>query len=674
MSDDPPSFRIPRRLVVVPDAPGARDRAAAWLRKLALSCDVGWFGPSVPGGLPGTRPAQASHWLGRELDALVFEGGELPPVDALAIAAGLLRGGGVFLLLAGEPPPTPFGRRLRRFLAEDLVERVAENGRWPVPAIAPRVAGHRLNAGQQRVFRALASATNWLPRTCAVLTAPRGRGKSTLLGALVAHWLRRTSLDVRVTAPNRDGIRPLLAEVERGTDIPCGAGTRDGPLYLAPDELLERGSAPGLLVVDEAAALPVHQLRRLARLAPRVVFATTTTGFEGSGQGFRHRFLKALHADGFRLHEFRLHRPVRWPPGDPLEDWIDRLFLLDAEAEARAPAAAEEPALRMRWLSGASLAASEPRLRAVVGLLSDAHYRTRPSDLRRWLDAPELRVGLLGETAGSGIVGVVLVQLEPGLEPALADAVWSGQRRPPGQFLPCVLAEHGALAAARRPALRVLRIAVDPRWQRRGLGRRMLRAALSWARRRDVPVVGASFGAEPGLIEFWTAAGFRCLRIGFRRETTSGLHAAVVLRGTQPGAVADLARLRARAGRDWPVWRAGPLRGLEAGVAAAVAADLPSAGAVCAALDWGSVRAFARISRPFELALPALQRWLHADPARTAGLPARERALLEAAVLELAGWPELCALAGVSGRRDVIGLLRGSVAALLETDSSAGVA
>ncbi|AGA35266.1 putative P-loop ATPase fused to an acetyltransferase [Thioalkalivibrio nitratireducens DSM 14787] len=514
---------------------------------------MGWFGASVPDGLPGTRPAQAGHWLGRELDALVFEGGAIPPVDALAIAAGLLRGGGVFLLLAGEPAPTPFGRRLRRFLAEDIVERVAEDGTWPVPVIPSRAEERRLNAGQRRVFRALACAPSWPPRTCAILTAPRGRGKSTLLGALVVHWLLRTPLDVRVTAPNPDAIRPLLGEVERGGGTPCRGGTRAAALYIAPDALLERGLAPDLVVVDEAAALPVHLLRRLARLAPRVAFATTTAGFEGSGQGFRHRFLKTLRDDGHRLHEFRLDWPVRWPPGDPLEDWVDRLFLLDAEAKAPATAPGRPP-LRMRWVSGAGLAANESRLRAVVGLLSDAHYRTRPSDLRRWLDSPELQVGVLAETRGVGIVGVVLAQIEPGLEPGLADAVWSGLRRPPGRFLPCVLAEHGALAAARRPALRVLRIAVDPHWQRRRLGRRMLRATLGWARRRDVPVVGASFGAEPGLIEFWTGAGFRCLRIGFRRETTSGLHAAVVFRGTSSEAAADLAWLRARAARDWPVW------------------------------------------------------------------------------------------------------------------------
>jgi GNAT superfamily N-acetyltransferase len=301
---------------------------------------------------------------------------------------------------------------------------------------------------------------------------------------------------------------------------------------VAPAQLLEARPRLDLLVVDEAAGLPVHTLLALAALAPRAIFATTTAGFEGSGRGFRLRFLEALRQRGGELREFRLERPVRWPSGDPLEDWVNRLFLLNAEAAAPGDL---HPG-SVRWLSGEWLAADERRLAAVVGLLSDAHYRTRPSDLQRWLDGRGVHIGLLETVGGGPLLGVLLAQAEPGLDAGLARAVWGGERRPPGHFLPCVLAGHGALDAARRPALRVVRIAVQPRWQRRGLGRRLLRAARGFARRQGFGMIGASFGARPDLLRFWNGAGFRALRVGFRRETTSGLHAAVVLLGLQAGA------------------------------------------------------------------------------------------------------------------------------------------
>ena len=659
MPSAPLQTSCPRRLIALLDADVAVARATEWIRALAGAGDVAWFGARIPPGVDGVRPAQAAHWLGRELDALVFETGCDLPADALAIAAGLVRGGGVFLLLVGSPAPTPFARRLQRFLHEDIVEWPDADVGLPTPRPIRSGGGLRLNAGQARIFREVVELPAREEGSSVVITAPRGRGKSTLLGALVGHWQARGGLDLRITAPNPAAIQPLLA----GLAAPPGPQRRAGPgmsdLYVAPAQLLAARARSGLLVVDEAAALPVHRLLALAELAPRAVFATTTAGFEGSGRGFRLRFLEALRQRGHRLREFRLERPVRWPANDPFEDWITRLFLLDAEAE---PAVSEtQPAGLMRWVSGDRLEPDERRLAAVVGLLSDAHYRTRPSDLQRWLDGSGGHVGLFEPVGGGPLLGVVLAQTEPGLDPVLARAVWSGERRPPGHFLPCVLAGHGALDAARRPALRVARIAVHPQWQRRGLGTRMLRSAQHFARRQGFAMLGASFGARPDLLRFWNAAGFRTLRIGFRRETTSGLHAAVVLRGLDARAREELRLLRGQVAVDWPIWRRGPLRELEPGTASAVQQDLPAPRWQGALADAESILGFADAGRPFELALPALYRWLEADPGVLDRLPARDARLLAAALRDLRDWPELSVLAGESGRAGVIRVLRRAV-------------
>ncbi|TVP83084.1 MAG: tRNA(Met) cytidine acetyltransferase [Thioalkalivibrio sp.] len=629
---------------------------------------MAWFGTRIPPGVDGVQPAQAAHWLGRELDALVFETGRDLPADALAIAAGLLRGGGVFLLLVGSPAPTPFAHRLQRFLQEDIVEWPDADVALPAPRPIRRGGRLRLNAGQARVFREVVELPARDEGSSVVITAPRGRGKSTLLGALVGHWQTLGDFDLRVTAPNPAAIQPLLA----GWVSPSGPQRRRGrgisDVYVAPAQLLADRARPDLLVVDEAAALPVHRLLALAQVAPRVVFATTTAGFEGSGRGFRLRFLEALRQRGHRLREFRLERPVRWPANDPLEDWINRLFLLDAEAE---PAVSgRQPAGRMRWVSGDRLERDERRLAAVVGLLSDAHYRTRPSDLQRWLDGPGWHVGLLEPVGGGPLLGVVLARSEPGLDPVLARAVWRGERRPPGHFLPCVLAGHGSLDAARRPALRVARIAVHPQWQRRGLGTRMLRAVQHFARRQGFAMVGASFGARPDLLRFWNAAGFRTLRIGFQRETTSGLHAAVVLRGLDARARDELRLLRGQVAVDWPIWRGGPLRALESGTASAVQQDLPAPQWHGALADAESILGFADAGRPFELALPALFRWLEADAGVLDRLPVRDAHLLAAALRDLRDWPELSILAGESGRAGVIRALRRAVRVVLQSGLS----
>ncbi|MBS0002608.1 MAG: tRNA(Met) cytidine acetyltransferase [Thioalkalivibrio sp.] len=670
MHAKPPQSACTRQLVAVPDSVGTRRRVSRWIRDLAARSSVAWLGGGVPSGVPAISPAQAAHWLGREYDALVFEAGADFHPDALAIAAGLLRGGGVLLLIVMQAGSGPFARRFQRFLTESTVHWAVSGSALPAPLPVRSEKRLRLSPGQGRAFREMLPLPEQPGPLSLVLTAPRGRGKSTLLGVVLRQWRAEGVRNVRVTAHSPASIGALL----RALNPESGTGARgrlpDAGVYTAPDTLLTGDVRPGVLVVDEAAALPVHVLLALAALVPRTVFSTTTTGFEGSGRGFRLRFLEALRRRGHPLQELRLRVPVRWAAGDPLEDWINRLFLLDAEVPALPAgigAATAGAGRRIRWLSGERLARDEAGLADVVGLLSDAHYRTRPSDLRRWLDDPALSIGLQ-HGPGRVLVGVVLLLEEPGLEPELARSVWAGERRPAGRFVPAVLAAHGAFRAAGRAALRIVRIAVHPRLQRRGIGHGMLRAAERHGRRRGFALLGASFGADAGLLGFWEATGYMPLRVGFRREGISGLHAAVVLRPLEPDAAAEIARLRAMIARDWPIWRAGPLRTLERDVAVSVLRSLPPPATPDPAADLQEVRAFACRERPFEPALPALRRWLQDRPAVVRAVSAEDRVLLEAAVMGLEDWPRLCARSGESGRNGVIRALRRALRIALGDD------
>lgn len=656
----PPQSARTRQLVATRESAAARQWVERWIRELDARFSVVWFGRDVPAGVPAVPQAQAAHWLGREYDALVFDAGRGLHADALAIAAGLVRGGGVLLLLAPRPGASPFDQRFERFLAEPAVRWVHPGCVLPEPL--PVLCRNRLqlNEGQRRAYRRLFALADLPGPVSFVLTAPRGRGKSTLLGALVRAWRNAGVGGVQVTAPNPTAISTLVRVLDAERADAAQPGRPEPSHYIAPDRLLAGQAEPRVLVVDEAAALPVHRLLALAMLAPRTVFATTTAGFEGSGQGFRLRFLRALRGRGRRLHELRLAEPVRWAADDPLEDWVNRLFLLTAEAPAvaaGAPLPVAGAGRRVNWFAAARVAAHEPLLSAVVGLLSDAHYRTRPSDLRRWLDDPALTVGLL-RGPGDVLLGVALLIAETGLEAEAAQSVWAGERRPAGQFLPCVLAAHGAFRLAARPVLRIARIAVHPQCQRHGIGLRLLQAAERRARRLGIALIGASFGADAGLLRFWEAAGFQPLRVGFRRETTSGMHAAVVVRPLQPGLRAELHRLRTEIARDWPFWRAGPLQSLEHDVAESVLYSLPPPADPDPVSDREQVEAFAFRQRPFELALPALHRWIRSGPAVLQALPTRGRELLEAATMRGEEWPLLCALAAESGRNGVIRVLR----------------
>ena len=126
-----------------------------------------------------------------------------------------------------------------------------------------------------------------------VLTADRGRGKSSTLGIAAAQLLvERHGLDIIVTAPSVKAIEPVFShaiqrleviEVVNATHIRHQGGSLR---FVAPDDLLKSKPDCDLLLVDEAAAIPIPMLKSMVGIYHRMVFSTTVHGYEGSGRGF----------------------------------------------------------------------------------------------------------------------------------------------------------------------------------------------------------------------------------------------------------------------------------------------------------------------------------------------------------------------------------------------------
>ncbi|MES3518448.1 MAG: DUF1726 domain-containing protein, partial [Natronomonas sp.] len=234
-----------------------------------------------------------------------------------------------------------------------------------------------------------------------VLEAHRGRGKSSAAG-LAAGALAADGRDVLVTAPNYRNAAPvfdraaeLLAELDalasddRDGNATPKLTTTDGSLrFRVPPEAAEERA--DVLVVDEAAALPVSMLRSLLAVAPAACFSTTLHGYEGSGRGFDVRFREQLESRR-DPRTIRLSEPIRYAAGDPLEVWAFRALLLDARPPVAALVAGATPeAATYERVDPETLLESEHRLRETFGLLLDAHYRTEPNDLARLLDGPNV--------------------------------------------------------------------------------------------------------------------------------------------------------------------------------------------------------------------------------------------------------------------------------------------
>jgi GNAT superfamily N-acetyltransferase len=313
-----------------------------------------------------------------------------------------------------------------------------------------------------------------------VLTADRGRGKSSLLG-LAAARLLDAGYRVLLTAPSPAAAARALEH--SGQRLP----------FMAPDALLARRPEADLLLVDEAAAIPSAMLLTLARRYC-CLFASTEHGYEGTGLGFQLKFQPALARLSPGWRKYHLSEPARWSPRDPLEPLVFRLLALDADP-VTPPAGGE---LRIHRLEPRQLIEDESLLRQLFGLLTLAHYQTRPSDLRQLLDAPGLEL-VLARLGGIPVAAALLVR-EGELDPALGQAIWEGRRRPRGHLLPQSLAFHGGFREACRLSYRrIMRIVVHPRCQQQGIGSRLL----DWLKRQGgADFLGTSFGASPELPPF----------------------------------------------------------------------------------------------------------------------------------------------------------------------------
>ncbi|ROR34428.1 GNAT family N-acetyltransferase [Inmirania thermothiophila] len=682
-----------RAVLLAGGAAWGRGTAAAMARAAG---DALWIGAQPPAGLAAAARGQAAGHLGGEHDAVVVDLHEGFDPDLLGMAAGMVRGPGLLLLpappperwpvhpdperariaVAGYGPEAVAGRFLARLArissAHPGVIVVREGGGLPpLPAPPPDRRGEAspdpdcLSADQAAAVAALLRTAEGGRRRPAVLVADRGRGKSAALGICAARLAARGRAVV-ITAPRPEAAATALRHAAARLGVAAGrALAAAGVRFLPPDALVRRPQPGAMVLVDEAAALPGALLAALLAAHPRIGFATTVHGYEGSGRGFALRFLPAVEAASRGARVVRLQQPVRWGAEDALEAWLFRALLLDAEPAPLPPAAACAPAIAVAGRD--ALAADEALLAQVFGLLVSAHYRTRPYDLRYLLDGPNLHVLLARE--GAAAVGVVLLAEEGGFDADAARAVWAGVRRPHGHLVPETLAAHlGLEAAARLRWGRIVRIAVHPARRRRGIGRALVEAARREACARGWDGLGASFGATPGLVAFWSRAGLRPARVSVRRGAASGEHSVLMLEGLSGGGRDAVEAACVDFGRGLPRRLADPLRGLEPELAAALlGAAGPARWEAVGEAAWAQAAAFAWGRRIYEEAQPALAELLPpllGDPA-TAPAPPQAAALV-AKVLQGRPWPEVAGMLGVPGRAQAAARLREALRPALE--------
>ena len=482
--------------------------------------------------------SKTKNLLGSEFPAIIYDARQGIHLDALVIAAGTLQDDGQLLLLlnhwadlANQPDSDSlrwsgekYAINTPHFIAF-LQEKIAKYG-FPIHQntplnLAPQMPHNDRSTHcqptleQARLLQQMAEAEDAI----LIITAKRGRGKSALAGLFAKQQVAQNQ-PVILTAPNKSAVNIF------------NAFARAEITFMSPDELSQNLSdapqqfANHWLFVDEAAMIPLDILFRLTNAFKRVVLTTTIHSYEGTGRGF---LLKFMAKTDRTLRHFELFTPLRWQTDDKLEAFIDDLLLCDCEDRLPQPPYDSVFAEQIQMSHCERI--PHDQMESVYGLLTLAHYRTSPLDLRRLLDAPQQQFYLA--QAQNSLLGCVWAVPEGELtNKTLIRQIRRGERRPRGNLVAQMLCfQAGLVEACELRSLRISRIAVQPNWQQQGLGQRLIAKMKQQQIKQQgaVDFLSVSFGYTPELLAFWQKCGFILVHFSESKEASSGCYSVVAL-------------------------------------------------------------------------------------------------------------------------------------------------
>ncbi|MDO5054967.1 MAG: GNAT family N-acetyltransferase [Pasteurella oralis] len=503
-----------------------------------------WIGECLPHftSIPHFPFHTAKNLLGREFSLIIYNGWQGLNLEALAVASGTLTLQGTLLILlpdwqdlvsqpdqdslrwCGEDQPitTPhFSRFFQQKVAKYAFPVYHKQTIPPfvLASLQTTISQHTQHLSnkvptfeQQQILSQLIQES--VP--IFIVTAKRGRGKSALAG-LWAKYLVQQKQPVILTAPNKNAVNVLREFAD--VDVQ----------FLSPDQLYAQIQQnpqqfeQHWLLIDEAAMIPLPLLNHLTASFKQVLCTTTMQSYEGTGRGFLLKFMANLKRPFVHL---QLHTPLRWQKQDKLEAFIDELLLLQAEDQLLQLEKSVTTTFTYQAYTQQQLV-TQQKIIPFYALLTLAHYRTSPVDLRRLFDAPKQQF-YVAESAHQ-LVGAIWLVEEGGLiDEQLIWAIERGIRRPRGNLVAQALCFQAHLPdACRLKSGRISRIAVLPQWQQQGIGRQLVDTLVQGC---QVDFLSVSFGYTTALAYFWQKCGFFLVNLGEQKEASSGCYSVIAVK------------------------------------------------------------------------------------------------------------------------------------------------
>ncbi len=484
--------------------------------------------------------------LGVEFDSVVFylDNARFWPGNLIAESVEFVKRGGVYAI---HIPPSLNTRFTRYFLRvastsknalvviDGKVEHFHVSNENPSPPSRPVV-----RRTGDKILDKILPLTTTIDQYEALLKYPeflksgdrlffihgdRGRGKSSLLGMAIAYTMAVRPNRYLVTSYSLESVQSafkmavkclerlgILGDVieRKGLIQEVKASNGSSIRYEMPWRIFNVNSRP--LFIDEAAAVGVARIRRWYLRIGKLVASSTTHGYEGSGRALLRELSRYFH----RTTYVELRTPIRYYPGDPLEEFLYRLFHLNAEPIEAEDVRADE--LEYKAITPDELVENYGLLREAYGLLVTAHYRNEPDDLVSIIDGDIFELRVL-RARGKGVVAIAQLREERLNDIDEALRALRGVR---GIAVLDKISRWGLINYVIGKRLwRIVRIAVAPGLQGRGFGSLLLGRIEEEAKRRNFDFLGSIF-SNLDVIGFWVKNGFLPIYLSPRYNRVTG--------------------------------------------------------------------------------------------------------------------------------------------------------
>lgn len=529
--------------------------------------------------------------LGNTVEMLVLEHFKFLSPNILAKAIETVQGGGMIVILLDDTQHKNFNYRLVQSFVESnhiciLDENLKICGKndissWKTEKIKKEELKFKnnlciTNDQDNVVSRIKEILKNRNNKNIALIKASRGRGKSAALGLSVSNAIEQNYSNIHVIAPHIENVKMLFDFIIKGLNE---KGYKENQDYQIRKIFKKRSYIdriivnkhfrqviqyygfldqinryPDLLVIDEAAAIPIPILKNLLR-CNLVLMASTCDGYEGTGRSLTMKFVNSLKQNDtenpYFYTEMELKESIRYSMYDPVENWLNEILILKSKDHKNkfcpSPDKCDLFYVNKQVLFSYH-AISEKFLKELISIFVTSHYKNTPDDIKILSDEPNHHMFVLL----SPQIEKKLPRIVCAVHIAFEGDITGNSKE--GNLIPWTISEQFLIKIfLKEKGIRIVRIAVHPDYQSMGYGTKLVKllidlfesgenkqfeisekqSLLISLKELNIPKIdwiGVSMGLNQKILKFWSKNNFFPFYIKQTKNFCTGDYTCMLLR------------------------------------------------------------------------------------------------------------------------------------------------